>query len=621
MRIEDIYGNEVSLIRRDGVALMPEYSIADSAGNPIEGQLQPPSTWTEFPGQISGYDFWVSDQANDGVWHATASIDLSQWEQLFPETQETAELDFEVITPDTDGDGVKDNQDNAPEAYNPDQSDLDGDGVGDVADPCPSDASDSCNTENSASVSIGAEGGEIATSSNQTIIDIPAGALSADTSISITDVGSGFELTTDLGEATAVFGVEIGPPGTEFASPVDITLRWIDADNDGIVDGTEQSESDLFISKDGLAITGTCAVDPGCDAAVNEFTFQVSSLSQFVLSTLNNQPPIADAGGPYMADEGILLMLSASGSSDPDGDALSYAWDLDGDGEYDDATGVTAEVTFPDDGTYGVGLKVSDPLGAEDTASATITVSNVVPTVGDISAPIDPVQVGTLITVNAPFSDPGQDAWTASWNWGDGSTSEGPISGFEVHGTHSYDTPGVYTLTLTVEDDDGGVGTASFQFVVVYDPEGGFVTGGGWIWSPAGALADDPWLEGKATFGFVSKYKRGASVPSGQTDFHFRLADLHFHSDTYEWLVVAGARAQFKGVGTINGEGEYRFVLTAIDADLNANDAHEVDRFRIRIWQEDEFGNETVVYDNQPGEDLESEATTELGGGSIVIHK
>jgi PKD repeat protein len=526
-----------------------------------------------------------------------------------------------VPNPDLDSDGILNQFDNAPETYNPDQSDLDGDGIGDVADPCPSDFDDICNTENSASTSIGSEGGTLTTSSNDTSISILSGALAEETSISITDTGSGYVLETDLGESTAIFGVEIGPPGTTFSSPINITMRWDDADDDGVVDGTDQNESDLFISKDGVAITDMCSVDPGCETVANQFTFQVDSLSVFALATLNNRPPIADAGGPYTVDEGTPLTLSASGSSDPDGDALAFAWDLDGDGAYDDASGVTAEVAFPDNGTYYVGLKVSDPHGAEDTASATVVASNVAPTVGETSAPLDPIAVGVLANADAPFSDPGQDSWTTTWDWGDGTTSSGTVSDFNVHGEHTYETPGVYTLTLTVTDDDGGMGEAIYQFVVVYDPDGGFVTGGGWIWSPLGALAEDPSVEGKATFGFIAKYLRGAHIPVGQTDFHFRVADLHFHSDSYEWLVVAGSRAQFKGVGTINGEGEYRFILTAIDADLNTNDSHDIDRFRIRIWEEDEFGNETIVYDNQPGEAEDSDASTEIAGGSIVIHK
>jgi hypothetical protein len=111
---------------------------------------------------------------------------------------------------------------------------------------------------------------------------------------------------------------------------------------------------------------------------------------------------------------------------------------------------------------------------------------------------------------------------------------------------------------------------------------------------------------GKASFGFVSRYKKGATVPTGQTEFVFQAGDLNFHSNSYDWLVInqGGTNAQFKGSGTINGEGDYRFMLWATD------DA--TDTFRIKIWEE--IGNaETVTYDNGTDQPID--------GGSIVIHQ
>jgi hypothetical protein len=56
---------------------------------------------------------------------------------------------------------------------------------------------------------------------------------------------------------------------------------------------------------------------------------------------------------------------------------------------------------------------------------------------------------------------------------------------------------------------------------------------------------DNTSLRGKANFGFVAKYKKGATVPDGNTQFQFKAGDLNFHSNSYEWLVVAGNKAQY----------------------------------------------------------------------------
>jgi hypothetical protein len=71
---------------------------------------------------------------------------------------------------------------------------------------------------------------------------------------------------------------------------------------------------------------------------------------------------------------------------------------------------------------------------------------------------------------------------------------------------------------------------------------------GGWIDS-IGRYIPDPSLTGPATFGFVSKYQKGATTPTGQTEFQFKVAGLNFHSTSYEWLVIAQSKALYKGEG------------------------------------------------------------------------
>jgi len=429
------------------------------------------------------------------------------------------------------------------------------------------------------------------------------------------------------------------------------------------------------------------------------------------ISQPTNQPPIADANNPYVGVEGSEITFDASASTDPDNDPLQYRWDFDSDGTWDtdwletptasytwsdDWSGAvmvevsdgeltdteTATVTvsnvaptveagadqtvdegssmsfsgsftdpcaedthtiewnfgdgsfsselnpthdYDDNGVYTVTLTVTDDDGGVGTDTLTVTVNNVAPTINESSfiGPMDPVQVGTEISVSAAFTDPGiLDIHTAKWDCGDGVTSAGTVDETDGSGTvsgfYTYTQAGVYTITLTVTDNDGGSDSAQYQqYIVVYDPDCGFVTGGGWITSPEGAYIPDPTLTGKATFGFVSKYKKGATVPIGQTEFQFHAGDLNFHSTSYDWLVIAGAKAKYKGTGTINGAGNYGFMLTAIDEKLTPST--DVDMFRIKIWNKDD--NDGVVYDNQIDAPDDADPATALGRGSIVIHK
>jgi len=229
--------------------------------------------------------------------------------------------------------------------------------------------------------------------------------------------------------------------------------------------------------------------------------------------------------------------------------------------------------------------------------------------------------VGTPVNFTGTFADNAGDTHTAQWMF-DNLAQAGTVD--EINGTvtatHVFATAGVYQVKLTVTDQLGASGTADTvgglpAMVVIYDPSGGWVTGGGWINSSAGAYAANPSLTGKASFGFVSKYEHGAHVPTGQTEFQFKTGNLNFHSTSYDWLVVAGARAQYKGSGRINGAVDYAFMLTAIDGQINGGGGQ--DKFRIKIWSKDNGG---VIYDNQMGGGDADNPTTALGGGSIVIH-
>jgi hypothetical protein len=110
--------------------------------------------------------------------------------------------------------------------------------------------------------------------------------------------------------------------------------------------------------------------------------------------------------------------------------------------------------------------------------------------------------------------------------------------------------------------------------------------------------------------------KTSLFISLGQTEFNFKVADLNFHSSSYQWLVVVGPRAQFKGSGTINGSGDYGFMLTAIDGQVNGGGGE--DKFWIKIWDKD---TDEVIYDNQLSDADDADPATVIGGGNIVIRK
>ncbi|MGN6341913.1 MAG: beta strand repeat-containing protein [Ginsengibacter sp.] len=173
---------------------------------------------------------------------------------------------------------------------------------------------------------------------------------------------------------------------------------------------------------------------------------------------------------------------------------------------------------------------------------------------------------------------------------------------------------GLYQVTAVA-----GTGCAqSVAYFSVYDPSAGFVTGGGWINSPAGAYSADPSLTGKANFGFNAQYKKGNNVPDGNTEFQFQAGNLNFKSTNYATgsLVIAGAKAIFQGTGTINGTGTYNFMISAIDGSISGGGG--VDKFRIKIWTNADGSG--VIYDNNKDSANNAVPSTVLGGGSIVIH-
>ena len=94
-----------------------------------------------------------------------------------------------------------------------------------------------------------------------------------------------------------------------------------------------------------------------------------------------NRPPTAVAtASPTSGNAPLTVAFDGTGSSDLDGDAPTYAWDLDGDGAFDDSTLSRPTYTYTASGAYAAALQVTDGRGGSDTATVTITVGNTPPT-------------------------------------------------------------------------------------------------------------------------------------------------------------------------------------------------------------------------------------------------
>jgi hypothetical protein len=309
-------------------------------------------------------------------------------------------------------------------------------------------------------------------------------------------------------------------------------------------------------------------------------------------------------------DQGNRLWIARYNGPGDDNDTAS-AIALDGSG-YVYVTGVSQSSTGTDVTTIKYGQ--------------TPVIDQAPPSTTSVSAAPNPALSGTEIILNATVDDcrtGGGNIASAEYQVDDGawnpmSPQDGSFDNLveDVVANLGALPVGVHDVCVRGSDGAGNTGLRECSLVAVYDPTAGFAAGAGWIDSQPGAYAADPDLTGKAIFGFTSRYMNGASAPTGHTEFIFSIADLRFHADTYEWLVIAGARAQYKGSGAINGAGDYGFMLTAIDGKLNGGGG--LDKFRIKIWDKE---TDTVVYDNQMDAGDSENPTTEIGAGQIMIQR
>ncbi|GAB4546375.1 MAG: hypothetical protein Kow0063_40770 [Anaerolineae bacterium] len=159
------------------------------------------------------------------------------------------------------------------------------------------------------------------------------------------------------------------------------------------------------------------------------------------------------AGGPYHGEEGRPIGLVAQAVSQRLGQ-VSYRWDLDRDGVYDDGTGARATVVYYDEGEYQVAVEAWDGVEVAS-AVARVSVVNVAPAIYGLAD--GQAQEGERVSFSATVVDPGHDVLLYSWDFGDGGVESGTLKP-----KHTYVQDGEYMVRFRVEDNDGGVNEAYF---------------------------------------------------------------------------------------------------------------------------------------------------------------
>jgi MYXO-CTERM domain-containing protein len=267
----------------------------------------------------------------------------------------------------------------------------------------------------------------------------------------------------------------------------------------------------------------------------------------------SNDPPVADAGGPYAGDEGGTVTLDGSASTDPDGTIVQYAWDCEDDGVFEQ-TGAAPTVVcaYEDDGSYAARLVVTDDEGVTDDDLATIDVANLDPVLTAHQLPSD-VSEGQIVSFGATATDPGPlDVLGFTWGWGDGSPDD-----VGANPTHFFADDGVYTVSLTVSDGDGGLDVTSWPLAVnnvaptfTSAPTTTAVEGAAWSWQasvfdPAGPEDPPVWtlLLGPAGMtvdadGLVAWTPTFAQALAGATSANLRVDDGDGGLATLPWAMT-----------------------------------------------------------------------------------
>jgi hypothetical protein len=281
------------------------------------------------------------------------------------------------------------------------------------------------------------------------------------------------DLSVDEG-TTHTYGYAISDPGQDTVQSVQVSCGGRGSVVPGSSTNDNGSGSFQCSFADGLSpATATTVSVSAKDSNGDTGTADTQSI------TVKNVAPTATAPADQTANEGSPQTFSLGSFGDPGQDSpwkVSVAW---GDGSAPQsaadrtATGSlgTSAHTYADNGTYTVGVTVTDKDGGAATKTFKVAIANVAPKITRFTGTDYIVGANAFLdgtnalksTLTTEFTDPGSDTWTGLFNYTDGSPLTETISGFTSGSTrsHTFASPGCKTATVKVTDDEGGSDTAS----------------------------------------------------------------------------------------------------------------------------------------------------------------
>lgn len=338
-----------------------------------------------------------------------------------------------------------------------------------------------------------------------------------------------------------------------------------------------------------------------------------------------DNPPTVDAGPNRTGDEGTPINLS--GVAYDDISTPTVTWSYSAGPDVDPGTtcvignthALRTTITCNDNGTFTATLTASDGENDPVSDSATVTVVNAPPVITSlVPASWEVFRAGVGVPLKAAFTDAPNDTHTCAITWDDGSTSAIAAQSHACEQSHVFAHAGMYTIEVSVTDDDGATATAK-TMVVVYDPDGGFATAGAQFTSPVGALSSDPLVAGRMKLQMNPKYKPhepGPVLTGGKVSATLDGGAFSLDATRLDWLVVTpDAKMAVKGVGTVNGVAGYGFIVYGYD---------DPAKVRIVTWPLSSGANPGTanLYDNRRGGDydLDRADPQDLDGGSLQVH-